>query len=112
MNIFTGHQLRLERQRQRLSLHVLAGVADYPGASAQQISCYENGGRLREDVLRRLGYALEALDIIKRSFPFSLDMKDVASLKLALAAYQRGDVRWFTDREAPPKLPEPLVITF
>jgi hypothetical protein len=110
MNIFTGHQLRLERQRLRLSLHGLAGLANCPGASAQQLSCFEYGGRLREDVLRRLEYVLESLDIIQRSFPFSLNTKDVASLKLALAAYERGDTRWFTEREVKPELPD--VITF
>src|SRR5258708_144910 len=102
MNLYNGghHQLRLWRQqRLGLSLHGLAGVADCPGASAQQLSCFENGGRLREDVLRRLEYVLETLDTIKRSFPFSLNMKDVASLKLALAAYERGDTRWFAERD-------------
>jgi hypothetical protein len=105
MNLIDGDHLRMERQRLRLSLHTLAELADYDGASPQRISCFEHGGRLRADVTRRIEHVLEGLDRIKRSFPFSLDMKDIPSLKLALAAYERGDAQWFAERNIKPELP-------
>jgi len=68
------------------------------------------GGRLNEDARRRVGYVLDLVDQMKRAFPFSLDMRDINSLKAALAAFERRDERWFTEREVKPDLPR--VITY
>jgi len=107
MNFFNGcgHQFRLVRQGFGLSLHDTSAVADYSGASAQQLSAYERGGRLREDVLRRLEYVFESLYLIKNYFPFAVNTKDVTSLKLTLAAFERRDMRWLTEHNAKPELP-------
>ena len=107
MNFFNGcgHQFRLVRHGFGLSLHDTAAVADYSGASAQQLSAYEHGGRLREDVLRRLEYVFESLYVIKNYFPFAVNAKDVVSLKLALGAYERRDVGWLTEHNVKPELP-------
>jgi hypothetical protein len=110
MTLWTGHQCRLERQRLGLSQQALAHLADCPGASGPQICCFEYGGRLREDALRKIEYVLNSIDQIKRVFPFSLDMRDTNSLKAALAAFERRDERWFTEREVKPELPR--VITY
>lgn len=100
MNLYSGHQLRLERQRLRLSLHTLAALADCVGASAQRLSNYECGGRLADDVISRVEYVLESVDRMKNAFPFSLDTRDAASMKAALAAFERRDERFFSEREA------------
>ena len=110
MAIYTGHQCRLERQRLRLSQQALAHLADCPGASAPNICVFEMGGRLSEDARNRVGYVLDMVDQMKRAFPFSLDMRDMGSLKAALAAFERRDERWLTEREVKPELPD--FITF
>jgi predicted transcriptional regulator len=112
MNLVDGNHLRMERQRRRLSLHTLAAVVDHHGASAQQISCFENGGRLREEVISRIERALDAIEAIQRIIaPARLDGSDGVSLRAAVDAYHEGRFGEVARMAVPPQA-NPSVITY
>ena len=104
MIIHTGHTCRIERARIGLPLRSLSELT---GISVSRLSAFELGGAmsLTEPLRDKIGEALSKVDDVRVALlPAKIDLSDAAALREALAAHERGDAPWFSERAKPPEL--------